>query len=263
MKKQNTKFNLWIILLFFFLLTFLFTLIGEKAVSSWPQFRGPKRNGVSKETGLLQSWPTEGPKLLWKYENCGTGYSGITIADGKILTAGSFPDSTKIIALDINGKPLWTAKNGSAKWRVPVNKKHWASGYGGTRSTPAISENRVFHLGISGRLAAFDLTSGKEIWNIELKKAFKGICNEWGYSESVLIDGDRLYCLPGGIGGFLVCLDAATGKTIWTCTEIPDKKASNGSCALFEIDGVKQIVTMTSVLVVGVRAKDGKMLWQF
>lgn len=263
MRKQNIKLKLGIILLFFFLLIYLMTLIGEETVPSWPQFRGAQRNGISKETGLLQSWPTDGPRLLWKFENCGTGYSGITIADSKILTAGSFPGSTKVIALDTDGKPLWTAKNGSAKWRVPVDKTHWASGYGGTRSTPAISGNKVFHLGISGRLAAFELSSGKEIWSVELKKAFDGICNEWGYSESVLIDGDRLYCLPGGTGGFMVCLDAATGKTIWTCSEILDKKASNASSAMFEINGVKQIVAMTSVLVVGVRAKDGKMLWQF
>jgi outer membrane protein assembly factor BamB len=236
---------------------------GSDSEPSWAQFRGPDRNGLSRETGLLTPWPDGGPKLLWSFDACGKGYSGVTIANGKILTAGAFTNGAHVVALDLDGKPLWRTRNGDGQWKVPVDKEKWAKGYGGSRSTPTISRRRAYHMGVSGRLGAFDVADGSKVWNLELKDQFKGIRNEWGYSESVLVIEDRLYCLPGGEDGFMVCLDAATGETIWTCNEIPDRKASNSSCALVEIDGVKQIVTMTTVLVVGVRASDGKMLWQF
>jgi outer membrane protein assembly factor BamB len=236
---------------------------GDVAAPSWPQFRGADRNGISKEVGLLKSWPDGGPRLVWTFDECGKGYSAVTLADGMILTAGAFTNGAHITALDLDGKALWRTRNGDGKWKVPVGKEKWAKGYGGARSTPTILNNRVFHMGVSGRLTAFELASGAEIWSLDLKDRFKGIRNEWGYSESVLVVDDRVYCLPGGSDGFMVCLDGATGRTVWTCKEIPDKKASNSSCVLLTIDGVEQIVTMTTVLVVGVRASDGKMLWQF
>jgi outer membrane protein assembly factor BamB len=229
----------------------------------WTQFRGGLRTGIAHETGLLQSWPTNGPALRWAYTNCGSGYSGVTVSSGVILTAGTFSNGTSVIALSLEGRPLWTAPNGSGRWRVPADKKDWAVPFGGTRSTPTIADGRVFHLDVLGRLGAFDLETGREIWAMLLPDSFGGICNEWGYSESVLVDGDRLYCLPGGKKGFLVCLDAASGRTVWTCNDIPDTKASNGSCILVDIGGVRQIVVMTTVLVVGVRAEDGRLLWQF
>ena len=240
----------------------MLVVFAQGAGSSWRQFRGPQRNGISKETGLLKSWADGGPKLLWSFDECGKGYSGISIAAGKILTAGAFTNGAYVIAIDLDGKPLWRTKNGDGQWKTPVDKKEWAKGYGGSRSTPTIADGRVFHMGVSGQLAAFELAGGKEIWGLDLTEEFKGIRNEWGYSESVLVKDDRLYCLPGGTNGFMVCLDAATGETIWKCKEIPDKKASNASCVLVEIDGVEQVITMTTVLVVGVRASDGKMLWQ-
>ena len=230
--------------------------------AAWPQFRGPARDGVTPETGLLKSWPTNGPPLTWVYTNCGGGYAGVAVADAKIVTAGTFSNGTVVTALSLEGRSLWSAPNGTGRWRVPADKRDWAVPYGGTRSTPAIADGRVFHLDVLGRLGAFDLQTGKELWSLYLTEVFGGIYNEWGYSESVLVDGGRLYCLPGGPKGFLVCLDAATGRTLWTCNEIPDTKASNASCILADIGGVRQIVTMTTVLIIGVRAEDGRLLWQ-
>ena len=247
---------------FMVLLPSLEVCAADDMAAAWPQFRGPHRNGISEETGLLPAWPTNGPPLLWACTNCGAGYAGVTIAEGRVLTAGTFSNGTRIIALSLAGQPLWTTPNGTGRWRVPSDKKDWAVPYGGTRATPTIAAGRVFQLDVLGCLGAFDLHTGAGLWALDLPAAFQGVCNEWGYSESVLVEDGRLYCLPGGKNGFLVCLDAATGRTLWSCTEIPDAKASNASCLLAEIGGVRQIVTMTTLLIVGVRADDGRLLWQ-
>lgn len=228
----------------------------------WPQFRGPDRSGISAETNLLAVWPEKGPPLLWSYAGCGDGYAGVTMTSNRIFTAGTFSNGTAVIALGLDGRLLWSAPNGSGRWRVPSDKKDWAVPYGGTRSTPTVADGRVYQLDVLGRLGAFEAATGAEVWALELPKAFDGVCNEWGYSESVPVANGRLYCLPGGKRGFLVCLDAASGRTVWTCNDIPDAKASNSSCVLMEIGGVRQVVTMTTVLTVGVRAEDGVMLWQ-
>ena len=236
-------------------------LSGSDESIEWPQFRGSARSGISQETGLLKSWPTNGPALLWTYDRCGVGYSGVVISKGKVFTAGTHSNGTEVIALNLEGKRLWSAPNASGQWRVPKNKTSWASRFGGSRSTPTVWGNMVFHLGLLGRLVALELETGKEIWAVDFKERFNAEPNEWGYSESVIVDRGRLYCLPGGDKGCMVCLDAATGETIWLCNDIPDKKASNASATLIEIEGVRQVITMTSALIVGVGAEDGELLW--
>lgn len=233
-----------------------------RAGDEWLQFRGPQRNGISASKGLLASWPATGPRLLWTFDQCGTGYAGITVTNDMIVTAGTFEDGTKVIALDHDGKLLWRAANGTGRWRVAPDKKDWATTFGGVRSTPTIANGLVFHLDVLGRLAAFKLATGQEVWSMMLDEAFKGVRNEWGYSESVLVENNRLYCLPGGKPGFLMCLEADTGKTVWSCGEIPDTQASNSSPIAVDIDGVRQIITMTTVLITGVDATTGKLLWQ-
>jgi outer membrane protein assembly factor BamB len=199
----------------------------------WLQFRGPTRNGISPATGLLARWPDGGPPLAWTYEECGIGYAGVVASGGRVLTAGTFRDKgTQVLCLDAGGKLLWSTPNGTGAWKVPRDK--WAANFGGTRSTPAIAAGRVFHLDVLGRLGAFDLASGGELWSVNFPVEFVGRANEWGYSESVLVADGRLYCLPGGSRGFLVCLDAATGKTLWANISIQDTHASNASAILVD-----------------------------
>ncbi len=134
------------------------------AGDEWLQFRGPQRNGISAETGLLKSWPAAGPRLLWTYDQCGTGYAGIAVTKDLILTAGTFENGTHVIALSHDGQLRWRAPNGSGRWRVPADKKDWATTFGGVRSTPTVANGLVFHLDVLGRLAAFRLDSGQEVW---------------------------------------------------------------------------------------------------
>ncbi|MFC1462874.1 PQQ-binding-like beta-propeller repeat protein [Verrucomicrobiota bacterium] len=234
-------------------------LAGAGDGARWMQWHGPSADNVSSETGLLKTWPEGGPKLLWTATNCGVGFSSVTISDGLIITAGDFPDGTRVIALDADGKDVWRASNGSRMWRHP-KKKEWANKHAGSRATPVIDDGRVFHMNAVGRLAAYKLANGTRAWTVDLRQRFGGVCNEWGYSESVLVRNRRVYCVPGGKNGYMVALDAKTGETAWANKTIKDK-ASNSHIVRVEIEGVGQLVTMTTVLVVGVREEDGELLW--
>jgi outer membrane protein assembly factor BamB len=118
----------------------------------------------------------------------------------------------------------------------------------------------VYHLGELGRLSAFDQKSGKEIWYLELREQFEAEVPEYGYTESVLIDGDRLYCSPAGKKGFMACLDKETGKILWTNTGVPGSAGFN-SPVLADCGGFRQILSMSSRCVYGADPKSGKVLW--
>jgi len=128
--------------------------------ASWPYFHGPARDNISTETDLLKKWPAEGPKLLWRFSGCGHGYSGVSIADGMIFTAGDFGHVEKVIALDMAGRLLWEAPNG----------KSWNGPHPGSRTTPAYSDGVVYQMNPTGRLAAYEARSGKELWAVDLQE---------------------------------------------------------------------------------------------
>ncbi len=128
----------------------------------WPYFHGPNRDNISRETGLLKTWPQAGPPLLWKFDQCGQGFSMVSIANGTIFTAGDFDDDEYVMALDLNGKLKWKSPNGKA----------WKGEYPGSRTTPTFDDGVVYHEGPHGRLAAFGADSGKEVWAVDLRDAF-------------------------------------------------------------------------------------------
>ena len=111
----------------------------------WPHFHGPRRDNISRETGLLKKWPENGPTLLWKFPGCGDGFSGVSIAEGKVFTAGDFDDVEKILALDMNGRLLWQSHNGES----------WQGPYPGSRTTPTYSDGALYQMNPKGRLAAY------------------------------------------------------------------------------------------------------------
>lgn len=226
------------------------------AVAGWPQWRGPNRDGVAAETGLAATWPSTGPKLVWKITGLGVGYSGVAIADGKLFTVGG----ESLLAYDLaTQKQLWAVKIGAA-WKDKT--------YPGPRSTPTVDAGMVYVLGPYGDLVAADLT-GKEVWRKDFAKDFEGkMATQWGYSESVLVDGDKLICTPGGPQAMMVALDKKTGAVIWKCAA-PDIEgkgkdgASYSSPVVVEGGGVRQYVTLTGKGAIGVAAQDGKFLWGY
>jgi len=208
----------------------------------------------------MQTWPEEGPKLLWTTSDIGFGYSSVAIVGDRIFTAGMIDRQTYVTALDMMGKQIWQRLNGQS-WQAS-KRQTWAVPYAGSRATPTVDGQTVYHLSELGRLAAFDSRTGEERWNVELLKTFDAERPEYGYSESVLIHGDKLFCCPAGQAGYIVALDKKTGRTLWTNTDVKDA-VGNCSVVIATLDGVEQVVTMSANRVLSFDPENGRLLWQF
>jgi outer membrane protein assembly factor BamB len=226
----------------------------EKTTADWPQFRGPNRDGISADTGLLKSWPKEGPPLAWQAGDLGKGFSSVAIAGGKIFTMGDIDDSAYLFALDLkDGKKLWSKKVGKKGGRR----------HDGPRSTPTVDGDRVYVLGQLGDLVCFMTGDGLEAWRKSLPKDLGGTVGVWNYCESPLVDGDKLICTPGGKTATLAALDKKTGAIVWKAAVPGGSRADYASAVISEAAGVRQYVQLMAVGVVGIAAKDGKFLWKY
>lgn len=230
--------------------------------ADWPQFRGPGRDGVSSETGLLKSWPETGPKLLWSTKDAGLGFGSIAVRDGVLYTVGTRGNDEALLVLDAkNGKEIWSAPIGPI---FTFEGNVWGDG---PRSTPTLDGDFLYVLGAQGDLVCFDLGKKAAVWRKNLIKDFDGMMmTEWGYSESPLVDGDKVIVTPGGKKGAMVALDKATGKQIWQSSELPHK-APYSSVMPAEIHKTRQYVQLTfepnvGGFVSGFDAKSGKVLWK-
>ncbi len=222
--------------------------------ADWPQWRGPNRDGISTETGLIDLIPSEGPKLVWKSTGLGAGFSTVSVAAGRIYTCGDRPDSSFVFAMDVkDGKQVWAArlgKPGAPGW----------GGFAGPRATPTISGDLLFVVDQWGELVCLSATDGKEKWRKHFEQDFGGKRPEWGFSESPLVDGDKLLVTPGGEKGAIVALDKKSGSVVWQTTDFTDP-AHYSSLIVAQIGGVKQYVQLTAENVVGV-STEGKVLWK-
>ena len=221
--------------------------------SDWPGWRGARRDAVSPDTGLLKTWPKEGPPLLWQATTAGIGYGSPSVADGKVFVMGNGPDREWVICYDEQtGKQLWACATG----RVPFRGK----GFAGPRSTPTYYEGRVYAIGISGWLVCINAETGKPIWFTEMQRRFGGRMPLWGYSESPLIDKGTLICTPG-MANTVVAFDTKTAKKKWVA-KLGDP-ASYSSPIVAEIGGTRMYIVFTEVGLVGLRASDGSLLWRY
>jgi outer membrane protein assembly factor BamB len=232
------------------------------ADDDWPTFRGKDRTAVAPDTGLLSSWPEDGPELIWTAVGAGRGYASLAIADGKMYTLGdglstAGDEDEYLVCFDQkSGKQLWTAKTG-APWQS--GQPSWQS----SRSTPTVDGKFVYVLTAFGDLIKFT-TDGKEIWRQNLKEDYQGKkADSWGYSESPLIDGNRLIITPGGPENTMVALDKNTGALIWSSSREGDRGAGHASIVISEIGGTRVYVQTTGSGAMGVRARDGKLLWTY
>src|SRR5687768_7986262 len=182
-------------------------LAAPAASPEWPQWRGPNRDAVAQESGLLTQWPESGPPLAWKTSGLGGGFSSLAISGGRIYTLGDRQGSQQVVAVNLaDGKPVWTAKVG------PI----WEDEYGGPRGTPTVDGDRIYALGTDGDLVSLQAATGKEVWRKNLGRDFGGfMMSGWRWSESPLVDGERLIVTPGAAAATLVALDKKTGKEIW------------------------------------------------
>ena len=218
----------------------------------WPQFHGPKRDNLSTETGLLQQWPEAGPTLLWRAQGIGEGYATVSIARGLIYTSGNIDDKTVITALDMDGRIRWKVENGRA----------WTASQPGARMTPTLDGDRLYHESPHGDLVCLDAKTGRKIWGLNVLDAFHSKNTNWAQAESLLIDGDRVICSPGGPETAMVALDKKTGQTLWKSPTAGDL-AGYASASLGECQGLRILFTLTSRALIGVNADTGDLLWRF
>ncbi len=249
------------IVIFLLISLFAFTVpdsdISAQTTYEWPSFHCADRTNKSAEKGLLKEWPAGGPKLQWTVSGLGDGYSSISVGGGLIYTSGLIKEQTYVFAYDLNGRLIWKNSNGRA-WSTTMSH---AVSYTGSRSTPTYNANKVYHLGETGRLAAFEAKTGKELWYKDIVKEFDASIPEYGYSESLLIDGDFLYVRPAGKKGFQVCLDKNSGTLIWANSDIPGNEGYT-SMVIMEYGGYRQIVASSSNCFYAVDTKTGKLLWK-
>jgi outer membrane protein assembly factor BamB len=227
------------------------------AAGDWPQWRGPERTGVSAETGLLKAWPKEGPPLAWKATGLGGGYSTPSVAGGRVFLMGSQGDDEYVMALDAgDGRRLWSTRVG----KVGENR---GPKYPGPRSTPTVDGELLYALGSDGDLVCAETATGKVRWHHHLVKEFKGNPGIWAYAESVLIDGDKLVCTPGGPVATMLALDKHSGAVVWKMAMESANGADYASITVAEVGGVRQYVQFLGTGVIGVAADDGRLLWRY
>ncbi len=223
--------------------------------ADWQQWRGPDRTGISGETGLARQWPSEGPPLVWRADGLGTGFSAPSVSGRFVYLMGNRDDVEQVIALDreADGREVWATTLGAVR--------HDGSGYPGPRSTPTVDGDRLYALGLNGDLVCLNRETGDIVWRKDLVADFGGAIPNWGYSESVLVDGPVVVCTPGGEQATVVALDKHSGETVWV-SPVGDG-AGYSSVVAATINGVKQYVQFTAAGVIGVDARDGVLIWRY
>lgn len=232
----------------------------------WPSWRGDDNTNHSSETGLFESWGKDGPKLKWIAEGLGSGYATVSVADGKIFTSGNSETAQLVTAYSLDGKQLWSTAIAD---QLP---KHL---YQGSRTTPTFRDGKLYVVSSDGAVSCLNAEDGKKVWSRSFDQWDGKMMSTWGFSESPLVDGDRVICTPGGTKGMVVALDIKTGDEVWAC-KLPDygeeagifgKSLMDGagysSVVISNGGGVKQYVQLVGRGLLGIRASDGKLLWRY
>ncbi|MEO8435855.1 MAG: PQQ-binding-like beta-propeller repeat protein, partial [Pyrinomonadaceae bacterium] len=229
------------------------------ATSDWPQWRGPARDGVSQERGLLKQWPAAGPKLVWQVNDIGDGYSTPVVVGKRIyLMSNIGMDNEFVQALSTqDGKPIWTTRVGN------VGNPNQNPPYPKARSTPTIDGNLIYALGSDGDLACLEAKTGKIRWQKNIRKEFGGEPGDWAYAESPLVDGEVVVVTPGGAQATMAALNKKTGATIWKAAVPDGDPAGYASAIVVQGGGRRQYVQLLSKGLVGVDAQTGQFLWRY
>ncbi len=225
------------------------------AVGEWPQWRGPDRSGVSKETGLLKQWPSDGPPLAWTASGMGRGHASLAVAGGRAYVSGGRGGSQNVTCVNV--------ADGSVVWSEPIGRPGDEA-----RSTPTVDGDLLYVLSTRGNqdaeIVCLEIATGKEQWRKNFRGEFNGrMMSSWGYSESPLVDGDHVICTPGGSDATLVALQKKTGDVVWKAKVPGGDAAGYASAVVAEVGGVRQYVQLLERGIVGVAARDGKFLWRY
>jgi outer membrane protein assembly factor BamB len=231
------------------LISLLCIILGAQDVAQW---RGPNRDGIYNETGLLKKWNDGGPKLIWHFDGLGDGHTSAAVTSSGIFTTGMIDGTGYVFALSTAGKLLWKKEYG----------KEWAENWNGSRSTPLVIDDKLYVLSSYWKLSCMSTVDGKVIWSADLQKDYGARNNEWGIAENLLFDGNVVYCTPGGPAASIVALDRNTGKMIWK-SKGNGNKSAYCSPIMIKVQNRKIIITMLEQAVCAFDAATGQLLWQF
>lgn len=220
------------------------------------QWRGDMRDGVYHETGLLNEWPENGPEMLWSFEGIGKGYASPAILNDRIFVNGEQDSTSFLFCFDMKGKLLWKSPNGRE-----FMGEGFSATYPGSRSTPTVVDNLVYTTSGKGRIACFDANNGEEQWAIHIVKDLGGLDSYFGYSESLVVDGNKVYCFPGGEKNNTVALDRFTGEKIWSNKAMQDT-FSYCSPVLVQLNDKKVLLTHSRHFLYTLDAANGSILGQ-
>ncbi len=232
---------------------------GSAGGADWPNFRGPNWDGVSPDSGLLDSWPSDGPEKLWVFEGAGLGYSGMAVVGNRLYTLGTQGDEVTVVCVDTtDGSEVWSTGIGTD------DQNGYNAGWGhGPRSTPTVADGKVYVLGPKGTLACLDAAEGGKVWSKNLVDDFGGNPGGWGFSESPFVDGDKVLIGPGGSESPVVALNKDTGSTIWKASgfEVGKGKAEYATIVAVDLNGKRQYLRLFNNQLVSLDSENGDLLW--
>ena len=222
------------------------------AAGDWPQWRGPNRDGISSETGLLTSWPAGGPRVVWKTTGLGEGYSSFSVVKGRLYTQGQRGDQEYVYAFDI--------KTGTKLWEVPTGRPYREQRGNGPRGTPTIDGDRLYAMAADGKLVCLEAVTGEVLWSQNVVQKYGASVIHWGMSESPLVDGNRLIVMPGGPGASVVSLNKLNGELQW---KTGSDSAGYSSAIVADVEGVRQILALSGQSAIGILEQNGELLWRY
>jgi outer membrane protein assembly factor BamB len=251
MKKQKTMIRPVIL----FISIFIMMLVSCKHKQEMSEWRGPARDGIYPETGLLNVWPENGPELLWAFEGLGFGHSSVAVANNKVYATGlkdTISSMGTLFTFDLDGKLLWEKDFG----------KDFTLNFHGTRSTPVVVDNHIYIESGMGAVYCLNAENGEPVWSVDFIRDM-GVDSvlQFGYAESVLIDGDKLICTPGGKNNNVVALNRYTGEILWSSKGFEEPATYNSPILIYH-NGLKMVIAMSASSIMGIDANTGEMYWR-
>jgi outer membrane protein assembly factor BamB len=232
------------------------------AAADWPQWRGPDRSNASREAGLLQRWPTNGPPLLWTVTGLGEGITALALADGRAYTLGYHDDGEFVLALDaISGETRWTARIGPAanpKAQFANSLMRWLS-----PRVPTVDRDRIYTITAAGDLTCLRTENGTVLWRKSYPRDFLSKPRTWGFCDYPLVDGGNLICLPGASNAAVVALNKRTGDLVWKTAVPADERNAHAATVISTAGGIRHYVVFLHDGLAGIAAGDGRLLWRY
>ena len=219
------------------------------------QWRGVNRDGMFADKDLLKSWPDNGPKLLWDFEEAGDGYGSVSVTNNRIFLNGVIDSISYLMALDLKGNLVWKAPNGPG-----YVGEGFSASFPGSRSSPTVIDDLVYASSGMGRIACYDVLTGKEKWAVDMLNDLHGVLADFGYGESLLVDGNKVFCFPGGTEHNMVAFDRFTGEIIWTSNAVSDT-AAHCSPIVINLPEKDVLVYFSTRNMLGLDAETGELLW--